>query len=225
PLDGMLYFGLGDGGAGGDPFGNGQNPNTLLGKMLRLDVNGAHGYAIPPTNPCAATLACRPEIWSMGLRNPWRWSFDAVTGDLWIGDVGQNAWEEVDWQPALLALPVPLNYGWNCWEGNHMYAGCNGIGPSQGALTFPVVEYSHAQGCSIIGGFAYRGTAIPALHGAYLYGDLCSQRVWGAFGAGRARVPSLLMNSGQTITSFGQDEQHELYLVGYGGGVFKLVPA
>jgi len=223
PVDGYLYWAIGDGGSGGDPFNNAQNPTNLLGKMLRLDVNAPGGIGIPPTNPYAHVPGYRPEIWAFGLRNPWRWSFDRITGDLWIGDVGQNAYEEVDYQPA--AWAGGANYLWRCYEGLHSYTSCGT--PALGVPTLPVVEYDHTNGCSIIGGYVYRGLAIPQLTGAgvFLYGDLCSGRIWGAFGAGPARVGVQLLSSGLSITSFGEDDAGEVYVVNYGGTVAKVVAA
>src|SRR4051794_11629912 len=173
--DGYLYLGLGDGGSGGDPMGNGQNRAALLGKILRLDVESQPGtLRIPPDNPFTGTAGARGEIWAYGLRNPWRFSFDRDTGDLWMADIGQETYEEIDFQPA--ASHGGENYGWNRMEGAHCYtAGC-----SQQGLTLPVAEYTHADGnCSVSGGFVYRGRVSPGLRGMYLYGDLCSGRIWG----------------------------------------------
>lgn len=205
--DGHLYIGMGDGGSGGDPMNNGQSLGTLLGKMLRVDVESNPGQVIvPPDNPFRNTAGARPEIWAFGLRNPWRFNFDSATGDLWIGDVGQNLYEEVDYQPA--SSHGGENYGWNIMEGLHCFQpGCS----SQG-LTLPVAEYSHADGCSIIGGFVYRGVSSPGLRGTYLYGDYCSGRIWGLDRQGTASASRLLLASGFSITSFGEDEAGELYV-------------
>src|SRR6266513_5001672 len=169
--DGMLWAGTGDGGGGGEPDGNGQNKHALLGKLLRLDVSGASGYAIPPDNPFASGTAGAPEIWSYGLRNPWRFSFDRETGDLYIGDVGQNLYEEVDVSSTAHLRGKGLNFGWNVMEGLHCY---NATTCNQTGKTLPLIEYSHASGgCSVSGGYVYRGTRIAALVGQYLYSDYC----------------------------------------------------
>lgn len=160
--DGKLYIGTGDGGGGGDPDENGQNPNTLLGKLLRLDVDAGDPYAIPPDNPFAGTAGARGEIWALGLRNPWRWAFDRTTGRLYIADVGQSAWEEVN---VVSSTTAGVNYGWDVMEGFHCYEPSSGC--DQSGLTPPVIEYGHAEGCSITGGFVYRGAAIPSLQGTY----------------------------------------------------------
>lgn len=209
--DGYLYAGLGDGGAAGDPFGNAQNLDTLLGKILRLDVDSAEPYAIPPDNPFG------DEIWAYGLRNPWRISFDPMTGDLFIGDVGQNAWEEIDHVPAGSA--GGMNFGWNQFEGNHPYSG----NPSEAGMTFPVAEYSHQEGgCSVTGGYVYRGS-MPEWNGIYLYGDYCTGFVWGLIKSDNGWQVQRLFDTDVRITSFGQDEAGEVYLLGDGGGVYKLV--
>jgi glucose/arabinose dehydrogenase len=216
--DGYLYIGLGDGGSGGDPQGNGQNLRALLGKMLRLDVR-TPPYAIPPDNPFANRSDARPEIWASGLRNPWRYSFDRATGDLYIADVGQNQYEEVDFQPAAVG---GQNYGWNFMEGLHPYRD----GAPDG-LTAPVVEYTHAGGeCSITGGYVYRGAALPQLNGVYLYGDYCSGQVWALFRTPAGWESRALFNAGFLISSFGEDAAGELYLLDhYGGVVYQLVAA
>ena len=219
--DGYLYVGMGDGGSGGDPQGNGQNQAALLGKILRLDVNGGPPYAIPPTNPFAGQTGKRGEIWITGVRNPWRFSFDREARLLYLADVGQNAWEEVNVTPAAQG---GLNFGWNLMEGMHCYgsSGC-----SQQGLTLPVLEYSHADGCSITGGYVYRGTAIASLRGHYFYSDYCNgwlrsfrwdgsqavdRREWDVGGVGN-------------VTSFGEDAARELYLTSTNGRVYRLAPA
>ena len=208
--DGYLYAGLGDGGAAGDPFGNGQKTNTLLGKILRLDVDSAEPYAIPADNPFGN------EIWAYGLRNPWRISFDQLTDDLYIGDVGQNEWEEIDFVPA--GSPGGLNFGWNQFEGNHPYSG----NPSNAGMIFPVAEYSHQEGgCSVTGGYVYRGS-MPEWNGIYLYGDYCSGKVWGLIKSANGWQSQLLFDTNATITSFGQDEAGEVYLLSDMGEVYKL---
>lgn len=210
--DGYLYAGLGDGGAAGDPFGNAQDLDTLLGKILRLDVDSAGPYAIPPDNPFG------DEIWAYGLRNPWRISFDSVTGDLYIGDVGQNAWEEIDYLPA--GLPGGTNFGWDYREGAHEY---DGNPPAGLALVDPIAEYSHSEGgCSITGGYVYRG-AMPEWNGIYLYGDYCTGFIWGLMRVNGEWQAQLLFDTDVRITSFGQDESGEVYLLNDGGGVYKLV--
>jgi glucose/arabinose dehydrogenase len=215
--DGFLYIALGDGGSGGDPMGNGQNLQALLGKILRIDVNGSSGgqpYAIPPDNPFASGGG-RPEIFAYGFRNPWRFSFDSATGTLFAGDVGQNSFEEVD------IVQKGLNYGWNIMEGSHCFApatGCNMAG-----LTMPINDYGRDQGTTVIGGFVYRGSAIPALVGAYVFGDFGNGRIWGLRqGSSGAWERTQLAASGKSISSFGRDETGELYVVDYSGLVWRL---
>jgi glucose/arabinose dehydrogenase len=218
PADGFLYAGIGDGGGAGDPDGNGQNTNTLLGKILRLDVeSGATPYAIPAANPFASGGG-RPEIWAYGLRNPWRFSFDRQTHDLYIGDVGQSLWEEVDHQVAGAAGGA--NYGWNIMEGMHCY---NATSCDQTGLTLPVTEYDHSLGCAIIGGFVYRGSAQPALSGLYLYADECQGRVWGLQQSGGIWESRQLIQAAVNPSSFGEDEAGELYLADYSGGALYRV--
>lgn len=212
--DGMLYIALGDGGSGGDPSGNAQNLSTHLGKILRIDVeSGTAPYAIPTGNPF------NNEIWAYGLRNPWRFSFDRVTGDLFIADVGQGLFEEVNFQPA--GSPGGENYGWNIMEGLHCFnsATCNRAG-----LVLPVVEYGHEGGnCSVTGGFVYRGHQYPALRGIYLYADFCSGRIWGLRHTGAGWENSLLLDTDLLISTFGEDEQGNLYLADFGGGgIYKV---
>ncbi len=211
--DGYLYIAMGDGGSGGDPQGNGQNRGALLGKILRIDVESDPGRVrIPPDNPLASVSGARPEIWAFGLRNPWRFSFDRATGDLWIADVGQDAYEEVNFQPA--ASRGGENYGWNSMEGLHCYRnGC-----SQQGLTLPVAEYPHSQGCSISGGFVYRGSASPGLRGIYLYGDYCSGRIWGVERQGTGWTSRVLLASGLGISTFGEDEAGEIYVADANSG-------
>ncbi|MEW6568456.1 MAG: PQQ-dependent sugar dehydrogenase [Chloroflexota bacterium] len=214
--DGYLYIGTGDGGSRGDPLGNGQSLNTLLGKILRLDVDQGQPYAIPPDNPFAASGEIYREIWAFGLRNPWRFAFDPATGDLCIADVGQASWEEVDFQPAGAAGGV--NYGWNLREGMHPYASNATAG-----LTDPVAEYSHAQGCSITGGVVIRSPSPPEWHGVYLYGDYCSGRIWGLSRAVLGNWNSqVLFETPFSISSFGRDTAGEVYLVDHAGAVYRL---
>jgi len=206
--DGFLYAGLGDGGSGGDPLGNGQNLGTLLGKMLRVDVESTPGtLRIPPSNPFVSRSGARGEIWAYGLRNPWRFSFDRQTGDLWIADVGQDSYEEIDRQPASSAGGE--NYGWNITEGLHCYQAqtCATAG-----LTPPIFEYPHTLGCSITGGFVYRGTKSPRLRGDYVYGDYCSGRIWALSDNAGVWTSRVLLESGRSITVFGQDRSGEIYL-------------
>jgi glucose/arabinose dehydrogenase len=222
--DGMLYIGLGDGGSDGDPGGRGQSLTDLLGDILRVDVASGTSYTIPPDNPFVGRTDARPEIWSYGLRNPWRFTFDPATRDLYIADVGQNAWEEVDVVTSANGAGRGANFGWSVTEGSHCYPtpGCD-----PGAFTLPVLEYSHDEGCSITGGFVYRGAAIPALQGHYFYSDYC--RGW---------VRTFRLQDGQAVesqqwsalapgglvTSFGQDAAGELYIMTAEGQVSRIVP-
>lgn len=209
--DGYLYAGLGDGGAAGDPFGNGQSLDTLLGKILRLDVDSAEPYAIPSDNPFGN------EIWAYGLRNPWRISFDKQTGDLYIADVGQGDWEEIDHIPA--GSQGGLNFGWDYYEGNHDYDS-NG---ATGDFVAPVAEYSHAEGgCAVTGGYVYRGS-MPEWNGIYLYGDYCTGHVWGLIKSGEQWQVQLLFEAPILITSFGQDHNGEIYLLSDDGKVYQMV--
>jgi len=222
--DGYLYIGMGDGGSAGDPNNNGQNLGSLLGKILRIDVLGsASPYGIPPSNPFTGSSSARPEIWAYGLRNPWRFSFDRKTGDLFIGDVGQGAWEEVDFQPAGAAGGA--NYGWRLTEGNHCYNPASGC--SFAGITRPVAEYDHGGGnCSITGGFVYRGRDFARLNGIYFYADYCSGRVWGLRNGALAWEAQELLKPGYAFTSFGEDEAGEVYAVdGTSGTVYRLVDA
>jgi uncharacterized repeat protein (TIGR03806 family) len=227
--DGYLYFGLGDGGSGGDPGNRSQNLTLWFGKILRLDVDGQTTYAIPPTNPFANSATAKHEIYAYGMRNPWRWSFDRATGDLWCGDVGQNVWEEVD------KIQLGGNYGWNECEGFHKYDAGNPNNPDAGPCTLagalpPVVDYSHNDpqgGNSITGGYVYRGTAMPELVGSYLYVDEGSGRMYRvAYDAAGKTSNEVLLETGKTIVSFGEGIDGELYVVSYGDGkIYKLVPA
>ncbi len=223
--DGLLYIGLGDGGGGGDPDDNAQNIDNLLGAMLRIDVDGASGeraYSIPSDNPFANSRGCGsgegcPEIWAWGLRNPWRWSFDRETGKLWAGDVGQDKWEEVN------VIEKGRNYGWRCYEGEHEYntAGC----AAREHYTFPIVEYGHDDqgGFSITGGYVYRGNAIPALRGHYLYADFGTGRIWSVPVDGG--MPKELMDTDLSIASFAEGDDGELYLLDYGKGkIYRIAP-
>ena len=208
--DGFLYAGLGDGGSQGDPFGNAQNTGVVLGKILRLNVDSAEPYAVPADNPFGN------EVWVYGLRNPWRFSFDKLTSDLYIGDVGQNTWEEIDFLPA--GSPGGTNYGWNFREGAHDY---KGGGPA--GMVDPVAEYSHPEGgCSVTGGYVYRGS-MPEWNGIYLYADYCTGMIWGLIQSDGGWQSQALFDLDVTITSFGQDSSGELYILSDSGGVFRLV--
>jgi hypothetical protein len=220
--DGFLYIGLGDGGSSGDPQGNGQDLGDLLGSLLRIDIDGGSPYVIPPDNPFAGTAGSRAEIWNYGLRNPWRFSFDRGTGDLYIGDVGQDSREEIDVAPA--STGGGENYGWNLMEGSRCFGaeGCD-----QSGLSLPVLDYGHDDGCSVTGGFVYRGSAIPALRGRYFYADFCSGwvrsfRYGGAQATERREWPTLA--PGGMITSFGEDANGELYILVASGKVYRIVP-
>ena len=227
--DGYLYLGLGDGGSGGDPYGNGQNPDVLLGKILRLDVDGPHAdrraYGLPadnaygPRGPNPGTGA--PEIWALGLRNPWRFSFDDQTGDLYIGDVGQGSWEEIDRQPA--GATAGRNYGWNETEGMHCYTeGCD-----RSKFVDPIAEYGHAgtPDCAVTGGDVYRGDAQPQLRGVYLLGDYCSGRIWTLQVDNQRYEPRLVLESDLSISSFGEGEDDEIYVADISGGAIYHVMA
>jgi len=212
--DGLLYIGSGDGGSGGDPQGNGQNKASLLGKILRLDVlSPVSPYAIPAGNPFGN------EVWAYGLRNPWRFSFDRQSGDLYLADVGQNTREEINFQPA--GSGAGTNYGWNTMEGSLCFLN-PGLCSSAG-LTLPVAEYDHSSGdCSVTGGYVYRGST-PSLQGTYLYGDFCSGRIWGLRRSGAAWENRLLLDSSLLISTFGEDENGELYVADYAsGGIFRI---
>jgi glucose/arabinose dehydrogenase len=219
--DRRLYIGFGDGGGGGDPQGNGQSLGSLLGKILRIEPRPAGGrpYRVPADNPFVDRDGARPEIWAYGLRNPWRFSFDPATGDLWIGDVGQNAWEEVDREPAGSG---GRNYGWNRREGRHAYAG----GERPAGAVDPVIEYGRAGGgCTVIGGFVYRGQRIRGLRGAYLYGDYCAGWVKAArVRAGKVAEERDLGLEVPSLSSFGVDTDGELYALSLGGAVYRIAP-
>jgi glucose/arabinose dehydrogenase len=231
--DGYLYAGLGDGGGGGDPNENGQDLQIWLGKILRVNVNGDdfpndpnRNYAVPPGNPFVGDPNAFAEIWAYGVRNPWRFSFDRETGDLFIADVGQNLWEEIDFQ--LAASSGGENYGWDVLEGMHCYedvppGSCNAF--LNGGSTLPVLEYSHTFGCSVTGGYRYRGQLYPQLDGIYFYSDLCSGTIWGAIQDGTRWVSQDLLDSGLTVTTFGEDEAGEVYVADYSGGVLYQIVA
>ena len=219
--DGYLYVALGDGGSAGDPHKNGQNTGALLGKLLRLDVDRQPGaYTIPADNPFAGSGGA-PEVWAYGLRNPWRIAFDALTGDLYIADVGQNTWEEVNFLAA--GSPGGANFGWNFREGRHDFLDTV---PQQFASLDPVAEYQHGEnGCSVTGGKVYRGGALPDWRGIYLFGDFCSGKVWGLLrnAQGSWQTQELFDLEAQVV-SFGTDENGEIYLAGYSGEIYRLEP-
>ena len=246
--DGYLYIGTGDGGGGGDPSRNAQNPASLLGKLLRIDSEYAWGqtpagsnqfflpillnknqtssspsYKIPADNPFVGQSGARPEIWALGLRNPWRYAFDRQTHDLYIADVGQNTWEEIDFQPA--GSQGGENYGWNILEGQHCYNTSSCTEPAN--YSPPIWEYNHgpndSTGCSITGGYVYRGTDYPAMQGIYFYGDYCSRTVWGLQNNAGAWENHTCLNTPAGITSFGEDQSGELYLTSSNGVVYQVV--
>jgi glucose/arabinose dehydrogenase len=227
--DGYLYIGLGDGGSGGDPFGNGQNVGTRLGKLLRIDVNGVQPFATPPDNPLVGRAGALPEIWAYGLRNPWRFSFDRATGDLYIGDVGQNTLEEID--VGLASRHGGENYGWNIMEGSRCFS--PSVGCNVSALTLPVIDYGRSDGFSVTGGVVYRGCRMPGYAGHYFYAD---------YGSGMIR--SFRLENGRAVetrdwtapisgpsrtirnpTSFGVDPDGEIYIIDYDGEVYRIDPA
>jgi glucose/arabinose dehydrogenase len=220
--DGYLYIGTGDGGDADDPFGNGQNTQQLLGKILRIDVDGVAPYAIPADNPSNRGAAVSPEIWDWGMRNPWRFSFDSPTGWLWIGDVGQDTTEEID-------LEAPgtggFNYGWNVMEGTHCFQPATGC--DQTGLTLPLLDYAHTDNrCAVIGGYVDHSTTYPTLDGVYFYGDYCSGEIF-ALDANTAEVggkvkPKVVAKNGFTISAFAQDEKGDVYVVGVDGTISLL---
>ena len=218
--DEYLYIGLGDGGSARDPQGNGQNLGTLLGSILRIDVAGSGAtYRVPPDNPFVGRQGARGEIWAYGLRNPWRFSFDTATGNLWAGDVGQNAREEID------LITKGGNYGWNIMEGSQCLGGGN---CDRSGLILPVIDYPTSGGnCAVTGGFVYHGSAIPALRGAYVYGDYCSGRIWALRWDGtRMTENAQLASTGFGVSSLAQGPDGEIYVLQYGdnGGVYRLAP-
>lgn len=226
--DNLLYLGFGDGGSGGDPGNRAQNKGELLGKLLRIDVSQSTApqpaYTIPPDNPFVGQAGVRAEIWSFGLRNPWRYSFDRQSGDLYIADVGQDNWEEVDVAASTGGSGKGANFGWRVMEGAHCYP--PGSSCSTAGLTFPLIEYDHSAGCSIIGGYVYRGPAIPALQGTYFYADFCQgfvrsfKLVNGV--ASQSTDWSAALGPGGNITSFGEDAAGELYVMTSAGGLYRI---
>ncbi len=219
--DGYLYIGMGDGGSGGDPGNRSQNPQLLLGKMLRIDVNSGNLYAIPSTNPFRNSTTTLPEIWATGLRNPWKFSFDRLTGDLWIADVGQNAYEEVNFQPA--SSPGGENYGWRCYEGNATY-NTSGCLPAS-SLTFPVYVYPQGSDCSVTGGYVFRGNISSAYYGYYFFTDYCSDRIWTLHKVADNWVKEDFgQYPGNNFSTFGEDAFGQLYVAGRGSGkIFRVI--
>jgi glucose/arabinose dehydrogenase len=223
--DGKLYIGLGDGGSGGDPLGNGQSLLTYLGKMLRIDVDAGMPYGVPADNPFVSRSAALPEIWALGLRNPWRFAFDRQTGELYIGDVGQSAREEIDVAPAGRGGD---NYGWSIMEGFACFRPASGC-PTAG-LTLPVLDYGHGEGCSVTGGVVYRGCRMPGYQGTYFYGDYCSAfirsfRFVGGQVTDQRDWTAALGRGIDNISSFGVDADGEMYIVDHQGEVYRVVPA
>jgi glucose/arabinose dehydrogenase len=216
--DGYLYIGTGDGGGAGDPFGNGQNLSAVLGKILRINVDVAsagRNYSVPSDNPyVGSTLGYREEIYAYGFRNPWRFSFDSATGQLWVGDVGQNRLEEID------LVEKGKNYGWNIMEGGLSFPSGSINDPT--GMELPVWNYTRNLGYSVIGGYVYHGSALPTLGGAYVYGDYGSGRIWALRYNGTAASNELLVNTGLNIASFGVDTQNELYYTAYDGKIYQL---
>jgi hypothetical protein len=228
-IDGMLYVALGDGGGAGDPFGNGQDPGSWLGSILRIEVDGddfpeddERTYGVPADNPFVGVPGAAEEIWVWGLRNPWRFSFDRLNGDLFIGDVGQGSSEEIDYQPA--SSSGGENWGWPCYEGSLSYD-LRACGPASD-YAFPILEYSHGEGCSVTAGIRYWGSAICSLRGTYLYGDYCSGTIWGAQRSGIGWTQQIVLSTALNISTFGEDEDGELYVAhhaGTVGAVYRIV--
>jgi len=216
--DGYLYIGTGDGGSTGDPWGNAQNKNTLLGKILRIDVDGGKPYGIPPDNPFINDPNAKDEIWAYGLRNPWRFSFDAKSGDMFIADVGEGKWEEVNFQPR--GSGGGENYGWNLFEENHKFSDSDELD----ITVFPVFDYSHDEGCSITGGYVYRGNKYPELAGTYLFSDFCSGKIWGLRNKGDVGWEwTEFLDTELGVSSFGVDENNGIYLLNLYDGSVHLI--
>jgi glucose/arabinose dehydrogenase len=217
--DGYLYLSVGDGGPQGDPNNNAQNRGNLLGTMLRIDVDGGDPYTVPASNPFTNVSGAKGEIWAYGLRNPWRFSFDRATGDLFIGDVGYEFREEINFQPA--SSRGGENYGWRQMEGSACYnpgSNCN-----DGTLVLPILEYATGENCSVTGGYRYRGDQMPELKGTYIYGDYCSGRIWGATLSNGRWTSRQLLKTPYSIVSFGEDEAGEIYLADFSqGGIYRL---
>ena len=218
--DGYLYIAVGDGGKANDPYNNGQNLSTLLGSILRIDVSrvdSENGYKVPPDNPFVNIDGnAKTEIWAYGLRNPWRFSFDRDTGDLWAGDVGQNRFEEID------LIKIGGNYGWKIMEGLSCFP--RGKQCDSSGILSPVIEYGRADGCSVTGGYVYRGKRLPSLFGAYIYGDFCTGNIWAFRYDGTSVTEHLkLVDSNLRISSFAEDRDGEIYIVSYTKGIYRLV--
>lgn len=218
--DGNLYMALGDGGSAGDPLDTGLDPSDWYGSILRLAPDGDGGYIVPEDNPASTDDSFAPEVWNYGLRNPYRFSFDRATGDLYIADVGQNVWEELNFQPAESAGGE--NYGWSDFEASAPYHS-NTVPVN---MTYPFFEYRHeGNRCSVTGGYVYRGEAIPDLDGVYLFGDFCSGEIWASWrDADRNWHTELFLEAGDSITGFGEDETGEVYVVTYGGDIYRIDP-
>jgi glucose/arabinose dehydrogenase len=219
--DGYLYIALGDGGGGGDPDENGQDLSALLGKILRIDVDArdqGHEYAVPNDNPFVGKEGARPEIWNYGLRNPWRFSFDSATGDMWIADVGQNSFEEIDVDRA--GSQGGVNYGWDVMEADRCFEPSEGC--DQTGLTLPVAQYPHADGCSVTGGFVYRGERWPALAGTYFFGDYCSGTIWALAAADPSSGAIKVLATDNRISSFGQNRHAEILVLDHGGRLLRI---
>jgi glucose/arabinose dehydrogenase len=219
--DGYLYIGLGDGGGGGDPHENGQNLSTFLGKILRIDVDATEGdleYAIPDDNPFVGVEGARDVIWSYGWRNPWRFSFDSATGDMWVADVGQDNFEEVNVERA--GSPGGTNYGWDIMEADSCFEPADGC--DQSGLTLPVDQYAHSAGCSVSGGYVYRGDRWPEFVGTYFYGDYCSGSIWGLSSSDPGSGSTRVMATNHQISSFGVNRSGEILVVDHTGRLLKL---
>ncbi len=227
--DDYLYIATGDGGSAGDPQGNGQRRDTLLGKILRIDVDsrsGDRGYGIPQDNPFAGEPGVRGEIWSYGLRNPWRFSFDRRTEAMWIGDVGQNQWEEIDFEPA--SSVGGLNWGWNVKEGTRCFVTQTDCAAAEATqdLMDPIAEYSHDFGCSVTGGYVYGGKRFRSLQGLYFFADYCSGNIWTLDASdSSAQEEVLRLDSGRSIPSFGENGAGELFVIDHAGELLRVVPA
>ena len=217
--DGYLYIALGDGAFRNDPLGAGQNTQILLGSILRIDIDGGNPYSIPNDNPFVNDDNGLDEIWVYGLRNPWRFSFDRQNGDMYIGDVGQAEWEEVNFQPG--DSTGGENFGWKIWEGRHLF----GSGTAENYIA-PIFDYSHSEGCSVAGGYVYRGDAIPDLQAVYLFGDWCTGLIWASYRDTNLEwQSSKFLETGLRISSFGEDEDGEIYVVDYSGTIYRIDPA
>ena len=218
--DGYLYIGLGDGGSGGDPGNRAQNPMEYLGKMLRIDVNNGDPYSVPRTNPFYNSTTARKEIWALGLRNPWRFSFDRLTGELWIGDVGQNTFEEIDFQPS--NSTGAENYGWRCYEGNAVYdtTGCT----TTSDYVIPVITYPHVPQCAVTGGYIDRSSTTSPTYGYYFYADYCSDNIWTLHkAAGNWEVQNVGQFPGNNFSTFGEDAAGQIYVAGLTSGTIYRI--